>query len=46
VRWVALADLGVCLLVQTLAREELPPQQLIATYAARIVSLVCDVEVN
>lgn len=44
VRWVALVDLGVCLLVETLACEELPPQQSTATYAARMVSWVCDVE--
>jgi hypothetical protein len=44
VRWVALADLGVCLLVQTLASGEIPPQQFVATYSTRIVSWVCDVE--
>jgi len=44
VRWVALADLGVCLLVQTLASGEIPPQQFVATYSTRIASWVCDVE--
>jgi hypothetical protein len=46
IRWVVLADLGVCLLVQTLAREELPPLEFTETYASRIVSWVCDAETS